>query len=102
MTFDFQVHKDPQCMGYLRHTKLISLFLLALLFLWLVFSQHELAKFLAVTLQTVLALYSSFCIQDFFSFAELIRQFDPKSDQSYLCSFDICSLFTNVPLGETT
>ena len=64
-------------------------------------SQHELAKFLAVTLQSVLELSSSFCIQDSFSFAELIRQFYPKSDQSFLCSVDICSLFTNVPLDET-
>ena len=64
-------------------------------------SQHELAKFLLVTLQPVLELYSSFCIQDSFSFAELIRQFDSTSDQSFLRSFDICSLFTNVPLDET-
>ena len=64
-------------------------------------SQHELAIFLSVTLQPVLELYSSFCIQDSFSLAELIRQFDPTSDQSFLCSFDICSLFTNVPLDET-
>ena len=64
-------------------------------------SQHELAKFLAVTLQPVLELYSSFCIQNSFSFAELISQFDLKSDQSFLYSFDICSLFTNVPLDET-
>ena len=64
-------------------------------------SQHELAKFLLVTLQPVLELYSSFCIQNSFSFAELIRQFDPTSDQSFLCSFDICSLFTDVPLDET-
>ena len=64
-------------------------------------SQHELAKFLVVTLQPVLELYSSFCIQDSFLYAELIRQFDPKSDQSFLCSFDICSLFSNVPLDET-
>ena len=64
-------------------------------------SQHKLAKFLAFTLQPVLKLYSSFCIQDSFLFAELIRQFDPKSDQSFLCSFDICSLFTNLPMDET-
>ena len=40
-------------------------------------SQHEQAKFLAVTLQPDLEHYSSFCIQDSFSFAELIRQFHP-------------------------
>ena len=63
-------------------------------------SRHELTKFSTVTLQPVLELYSSFYIQDSFSFAELIRNFNPKSDQLFLRSFDICSLFTNVTLDE--
>ena len=63
--------------------------------------RHELAKFLMVTLQPVLELYSPFCIQDSSSFTQLIRQLDPKSDQSFLCSSDICSLFTNIPQDET-
>ena len=98
MTFDLQVHKDPDCMGYLRHIKLI--FHLALFFLRLVHRQHEQAKFLVVTLQPVFELHLSFCIKDSFLFAESIRQLNPKSDQFFLCSFDICSLFTNEPLDE--
>ena len=64
-------------------------------------AQHELAKFLAALLQPVLELYSTNCINDFFSFAEMIEQLKVNSNDSILCSFDICSLFTNVPLAET-
>ena len=36
----------------------------------------------------------------FLYFCQIIKQFDlPPS--SFLCFFDICSLFTNVPLAET-
>ena len=63
-------------------------------------SQHELAKFLTALLQPVLELYSTNCINDSFSFAEMI-QLEVNSNDSILCSFDICSLFTNVPLMET-
>ena len=31
----------------------------------------------------------------------MIQQLKVNSDDSILCSFDICSLFTNVPLAET-
>ena len=34
-------------------------------------------------------------------FAEIIRQFELKSDQSFLCSFDICNFFANVTLYES-
>ena len=64
-------------------------------------AQHELAKFLATLLQPVLELYSINCINDSFFFAEMIQQFKVNSNDSILCSFDICSLFTNVPLAET-
>ena len=64
-------------------------------------AQHELAKFLAALLQPVLELYSTNCINDSFSFAEIIQQLKVNSNDSILCSFDICSLFTNVPLAET-
>ena len=33
--------------------------------------------------------------------AEMIQQLKVNSNDSILCSFDICSLFTNVPLAET-
>ena len=64
-------------------------------------AQHELAKFLAALLQLVLEIYSTNCINDSFSFAEMIQQLKVNFNDSILCSFDICSLFTNVPLAET-
>ena len=64
-------------------------------------AQHELAKFLSAVLQPVLNLYSNNCIADSFSFAEMVRNLEVEADKSFLCSFDISSLFTNVPLAET-
>ena len=63
-------------------------------------AQHELAKFLAALLQPVLELYLTNCINDSFSFAKMIQLLGVNSNDSILCSFDICSLFTNVPLAE--
>ena len=31
----------------------------------------------------------------------MIQQLEVNSNDSILCSFDVCSLFTNVPLAET-
>ena len=64
-------------------------------------AQHQLAKYLSSLLQPVLFLYSSNCILDSFTFADIIKssKLDPSS--VFLCSFDISSLFTNVPLAET-
>ena len=64
-------------------------------------AQHELAKFLLATLQPVLDLYSSNCTKDSFSFAQKVQQLEFNPDHSFLCSYDIFSLFTNVPLAET-
>ena len=64
-------------------------------------AQHELAKFLAALLQPVLNFYSNYCILDSFTFAEEIQKLPISTENSYLCSFDISSLFTNVPLTET-
>ena len=55
-------------------------------------AQHELAKFLAALLQSILELYSTNCINDSFSFAEMIQQLKVNSNDSILCSFDICNL----------
>ena len=63
-------------------------------------AQHKLAKFLAPLLQPVLEIYSTNCINDSFSSAEMIQQLKVNSNDSILCSFDICSLFTNVPLNH--
>ena len=64
-------------------------------------SQHELAKWLCTILQSVLDGYSACCINDSFTFAKTIQKLTTDSDQTFLCSFDISSLFTNIPLGET-
>ena len=64
-------------------------------------AQHELAKFLSVLLQPVLNRYSTNCIQDSFTFAERIQKLSVNLNKCFLCSYDICSLFTNVPLAET-
>ena len=64
-------------------------------------AQHQLAKYLSFLLQPVFSLYSSNCILDSFTFADIIKssKLDPSS--VFLCSFDFSSLFTNVPLAET-
>jgi len=64
-------------------------------------SQHQLAKWLSSILQPVLDSYSTYCIQDSFSFVEKIKSSTLKLFSIFLCSFDIASLFTNVPLAET-
>lgn len=61
-------------------------------------SQHKVAKWLAIMLQPVLQRYSTFCIKDSFTFSQFIRNCD--ATDGFMCSFDICSLFTCVPLSE--
>ena len=63
-------------------------------------AQHELTKFLATLFKPILKLYSTNCITDSFSFTKII-QLKVNSNNSILCLFDICSLFTNVPLAKT-
>ena len=64
-------------------------------------SQHELATWLAEILAPVLKLYSSHCIKDSFTFANFIQSCNLEPAKTFLCSFDISSLFSNVPLHET-
>jgi len=46
-------------------------------------------------------IYSSNCVKDSFFFAHEVKQLDIDPLNSFLCSFDISSLFTNVSLVET-
>ena len=62
---------------------------------------HELAKWLASILQPVLEQFSTNCIKDSFTFAQTMQDLRLEGKDVYLCSFDISSLFTNVPLKET-
>ena len=61
---------------------------------------HELGKWLAGLLQPVLERFSSHCISDSFTFAKTMQNLDIDPNV-FMCSFDVSSLFTNVPLDET-
>ena len=60
--------------------------------------QHKLAKFLNLLLEPVLKYYSDYMIKDSFSFVETIRNI--KANNTCVATFDVKSLFTNVPLKE--
>ena len=64
-------------------------------------SQHELAKWLSEVLAPVLKLYSSNCVKYSLTFASFTHNYNVEPARTLLCSFDISSLFTNVPLDET-
>ena len=64
-------------------------------------SHHELGKWLAGLLQSVLERFSSHCISDSFTFAQTMQNLDIDRNV-FMCSFDVSSLFTNVSLDETT
>ena len=64
-------------------------------------SHHELAKWLASILQPVLEQFSTNCIKDSFTFAKTMQDLRLEGKDVYFCSFDISSLFTNLPLKET-
>ena len=65
--------------------------------------QYELSKWLAELLKPVVKKYSTHTIKDTFHFCNNIEQWatDQGSEEMYMCSFDVVSLFTNVPLQET-
>ena len=64
-------------------------------------SQHEHGKWLAKILAPVLNIYSSLSVKDSFTFANFIQNCNFEPAKTFLCPFDISSLFKNVPLDET-
>ena len=60
---------------------------------------HQLAKWLTGILKPVNDVISEFCVSDSFTFAEKIRGADLRN--RHLVSFDVTSLFTNVPINDT-
>ena len=69
-------------------------------------AQHELAKWLTEVLQPVTLKYSTYVIKDSFTFAGALQQSRDRTGHdltfpNFMCSFDVCSLFTNVPLDVT-
>ena len=65
--------------------------------------QHALAGWLTEVLRPVLDKYSAHTIRDTFHFCDNIDAFITKRSSSgtFMCSFDVVSLFTNIPLAET-
>ena len=64
--------------------------------------QHELAKWLATVLQPVVKKYSDHTVKDTFAFCANIQACAEEQtiDDTFMCSFDVVSLFTNIPLEE--
>ena len=64
-------------------------------------AQHSLAKWLVDVLNPVLEFYSVCRVKDSFTFSSLIRRLPVCMESQFLVSFDVVSLFTNIPLDET-
>ena len=60
---------------------------------------HELAKWLASILKRVEQVVCRFTVKDSFEFVQRLSA-KALSETSYMCSFDVISLFTNVPIGK--
>ena len=65
--------------------------------------QHELAKWLATVLHPVVLQFGDHTVKDTFEFCANIDACAENGDitDSFMCSFDVRSLFTNIPLKET-
>ena len=65
--------------------------------------QHELAKWLASVLHPVLMKYNVHAVKDTFEFCSNLEACasDRNISGSFMCSFDVVSLYTNIPLQET-
>ena len=60
-------------------------------------AQQKVASWLSSVLQPVLEHFNGFCIEN--SFSEILRNFIPTD--VFMCSLDVCSLYTSIPLEET-
>ena len=58
---------------------------------------HNLASFLVNVLKPIST--NQFTIKDSFTFVDCVKA--QQHNNEIMCCFDICSLFTNVPLDET-
>lgn len=63
--------------------------------------QHDLNKCLVDILESLLQIYSEYCIPKSFQFVSDIRQLQRTAYTEFYASFNIFSLFTNVHLDET-
>ena len=58
---------------------------------------YNLVKFLSSLLEPVIS--TTHCKKDSFSFCEEIKKV--RTSNTFLVSYDVCSLFTSIPLAET-
>ena len=63
--------------------------------------QYKLAKWLISVLEPVLSKYSQYTVKDSFEFVEKLKTINQVVKNSFMCSYDVTSLFTNVPVLET-
>ena len=63
--------------------------------------QYKLSKWLISVLEPVLLKYSEYTVKDSFQFVEKLHNVKHNLDRSFMCSYDVKSLFTNVPVLET-
>ena len=64
-------------------------------------AQHEMARWLAEVLEPVLKRFSSHVVSDSFQFCDVLREYGVDQEDAFMCSFDVRSLFTIVPIDET-
>ena len=62
--------------------------------------QYSVSRWLCSLLQPVVSLYGTRCVRDSFHFLDELNDASVPPN-GFLCSFDVVSLFTNVPLVET-
>ena len=63
--------------------------------------QHKLAKWCVQVLKPLELMYSNHCTKDSFSFVSEVSQLNINQDNISMCSFDIKSLFTSLPIKES-
>ena len=61
---------------------------------------YDISRWLARLLNPVVELFSSRCVKDSFEFVDIRKNADVPSN-GIMCSYDVVSLFTNVPLDHT-
>ena len=66
---------------------------------------HAMAKWLTELLKPVVSKFGNHTIKDTFEFCNILDEYcttgDFSPENSFMCSYDVVSLFTNIPLQET-
>ena len=64
-------------------------------------AQHCLTKSLVDIVERIQLLHSQHCISDSFTFANQIQNISSEPNNSFFCSFDAVSLYTNILMDKT-